>query len=109
MRRKDIKSRWVFKRKPHTDGSLDKYKARLVAKGFSKRYGTYYTEAYSPVVRHSALRIIFVVVVSKHMKHLQLDIKTVFMNSKLQEESYLEPAEGYEGDKCHVWILLRAL
>ncbi|GKE83195.1 zinc finger, CCHC-type containing protein, partial [Tanacetum coccineum] len=34
---KDIKSKWIFKRKLRVDGSIEKFKARLVAKGFTQR------------------------------------------------------------------------
>ena len=34
---KVIGSRWVFKVRHNTDGSVERYKARLVAKGFSQR------------------------------------------------------------------------
>jgi hypothetical protein len=104
-----IKSKWVFKKKTNPDGSLDKYKARVVAKGFSQRFGDDYTETFSPVVRHSTVRLVLVVVVQRCMKRLQLDIKTVFLNSELREQIYLEPVEGYENADGYVWLLLRAL
>jgi hypothetical protein len=34
-----IDSKWVFKIKQKSDGSIERYKARLVAKGFKQRYG----------------------------------------------------------------------
>ena len=43
------------------------------------------------------------------MKRLGLDIKTAFLKSKLQEEIYMEPTEGYKNDKGYVWLMLRAL
>ncbi|KAE8902155.1 hypothetical protein PF007_g908 [Phytophthora fragariae] len=55
--RSAIKSKWVFKKKLHADGSLDKYKAHVVAKGFSQWYDDDYTESFSPVVRHSTARL----------------------------------------------------
>ena len=33
--KKPIRTKWVFKRKLHADGSVARYKARLVAQGFS--------------------------------------------------------------------------
>jgi hypothetical protein len=35
---KPIKSRYVYKRKYHKDGSVKKYKARLVALGYMVKY-----------------------------------------------------------------------
>ncbi|KAI9918954.1 hypothetical protein PsorP6_011913 [Peronosclerospora sorghi] len=107
--RKAVKSKWVFKKKTLADGSLDKYKARVVAKGFSQRYGEDYTETFSPVVRQSTVRVVLVVVVTRRMKRLQLDIKTAFLNSTIQEEIYMEPVEGYENDDGYVWLLKRDL
>jgi hypothetical protein len=34
-----IDSKWVFKVKKKSNGSIERYKARLVAKGFRQRYG----------------------------------------------------------------------
>uniref|UniRef100_A0AAV1U1S9 Reverse transcriptase Ty1/copia-type domain-containing protein n=1 Tax=Peronospora matthiolae TaxID=2874970 RepID=A0AAV1U1S9_9STRA len=48
--RKTVKSKWVFKRKTHLDGSLDNFEARIVAKGFSQRPGEYFYATLSPVV-----------------------------------------------------------
>ncbi|KAI9895461.1 hypothetical protein PsorP6_019358 [Peronosclerospora sorghi] len=84
--RKAVKSKWVFKKKTLADGSLDNSKARVVAKGFSHPYGEDYTESFSPVVRHSTVRVVLVVVGIRRMKRLQMDIKTALLNSPLQEE-----------------------
>lgn len=107
--RKAVKSKWVFKRKTHADGSLDKFKARVVAKGFSQRYGDDYSDTFSPVVRHTTVRIVLIIAVERRMKRLQLDIKTAFLNSPLNEEIYMEPVEGYKNGDGAVWLLRRAL
>jgi hypothetical protein len=60
-----IDSRWVYKIKRHTDGTIDQYKARLVAKGFKQRYGIDYEDIFSVVVKAATIRVILSIVVSK--------------------------------------------
>lgn len=37
-----VGSKWVFKLKQHSNGSIDKHKARLIARGFSQQFGVDY-------------------------------------------------------------------
>ncbi|XP_027911634.1 uncharacterized protein LOC114170358 [Vigna unguiculata] len=55
---KIIGSKWVFKNKFNTDGTLQRRKARLVAKGFQQTYGLDYMETFNPVVKYTIMRII---------------------------------------------------
>lgn len=79
---------------------IDKYKARLVARGFSQKASFDYEETYSPVAKHTTLRILFSVVnhFDMHMEHM--DVKNAFLNGDLTEDIYMQQPKGFqEGNK----------
>jgi hypothetical protein len=45
-----VTSKWIYKIKHATDGSVEKYKMRFVARGFSQVEGFDYDETFAPVV-----------------------------------------------------------
>jgi hypothetical protein len=60
--RKIVDSKWAFKIKCLSDGSVNKFKARLVAKRFSQIQGQDYDETFAPSVRFDSLRLLLSIV-----------------------------------------------
>ena len=42
-----VSSKWIFKTKHSTDGSIEKYKSGFVSRGFSQKEGIDYEETFS--------------------------------------------------------------
>ena len=81
-----VGSRWIYKVKQATNGSIEKYKAIFVARSFSQIEGIDYEETFAPVTWYSSIRTILSL--SAHMGwHIhQMDVKTAFLNGIIEEE-----------------------
>ena len=90
-----LSSKWVFKRKRKEDGLIDKYKERLVIKGYRKTEGLDYFDTYSLVMRINSIRMVLVIAALKNLEVHQMDVKTTFLNGKLDEEIYMEQPKGF--------------
>lgn len=108
--RKAVGSKWIFRIKENSDGTINKYKARLVAKGFNQREGTDYSETFAPVIKPITVRIILTLALTHKWSLKQIDINNAFLNGFLEEEVYMSQPQGFEiGDKSLVCKLHKAL
>ena len=73
-----------------------RYKARLVAKGYAQREGIDYNEVFSPVVKHSSIRILLALVAQYELDLDQLNVKTAFLYDDLDEEIYMSQLTGFK-------------
>ena len=87
---KAVKSKWVFKHK--ADGCFHMH---LVAKGFKQIQGIDYNKTFSRVARFESLRLLLALAVFNDWEIHQMDIKSVFLNSTLDEEIYMEQPQGF--------------
>ena len=107
-----IGCKWVFKKKEGIPGVENaRYKARLVAKGYNQKEGIDYDEVFSPVVKHTSIRVLLAIVAQFDLELEQLDVKTAFLHGELEETIYMAQPEGYyvEGKEDHVCRLKKSL
>jgi len=95
-----VSSKWIFKVKTQSDGTIDRYKARLVARGFTQLPGLDYDETFSPVVKPGTIRLILNISLSHGWLIRQLDVSNVFLHGDLHERVYLAQPLGFE-DPAH--------
>ena len=65
-----------------------------MAKGYAQREGINYNEVFSPVVKHSSIRILLALVAQYELELDQLDVNTAFLHSDLEEAIYTSQPMG---------------
>ena len=96
---KTLGSKWIFTRKMKVDGTIDKYKARLVVKGYRQKEGLDYFDTYSPLSRITSIRVFIAIAALRGLEIHQMDVKTAFLNGKLEEDVFMTQPEGFEHKK----------
>lgn len=102
--KKTIGCKWVYAKKEGLPGEDNiRYKARLVAKGYAQKEGIDYNEVFSPVVKHSSIRILLALVAQYDLELAQMDVKTAFLHGTLNEEIYMTQPDGSNVPGCEKW------
>jgi len=104
---KAIGLKWVFKLKKNSAGEVIKHKARLVAKGYVQQEGIDFDEEFAPVDRLDTVRVILAHAANQGWQVHHLDVKSAFLNGKLEEEVYVAQPVGFTvKDKEHLVLKL---
>ena len=72
-----------------------RYKARLVSKGYSQVLGVDFNDIFSPVLKHSSIRVLLALVAMHDLELKQLDVKTTFRHGELEEDIYMQQPKGF--------------
>ena len=103
--KKAIGCKWVFAKKEGSQGKDSvRYKARLVAKGYAQKESIDYNEVFSPVVKHTSIRILLALVAHYDLELAQLDVKTAFLHGDLDEEIYITQPDGFKVAGKENWV-----
>jgi hypothetical protein len=86
-------------------------KARLVTQGFSQVEGLDFEKIFAHVAHLETIRILLAFAVFKGFKLYQIDVKSAFLNSVIQEEVFIRQPPGFKNLKyCNrVYKLLKVL
>ena len=108
---KTIGCKWIFKRKLKLDGSIEKYKTWLVAKGFKKNKCVDYFRIFAHMTRILSIKVLIVLALVHNLVMHHMDVKTTFLNGKLEEEIYMDQSEGrmVPRDEKKVFRLVKSL
>nr|GEY22973.1 copia protein [Tanacetum cinerariifolium] len=86
----------VFRNKMNEKRIVIRNKARLVTQGYIQKEGIDYDEVFDPVVRIEAIRLFLAYASCKDFMVYQMDVKSVFLYGKIEEEVYVCQPPGFK-------------
>nr|GEX22393.1 copia protein [Tanacetum cinerariifolium] len=103
--------KWLFRNKLDENSVIVRNKARLVAQGYNQQEGIDYDETYALVARPESIRILLAYTCALDFKLFQIDVKSAFLNSFINDEVYVAQPPGFiDFEKPdHVYKLKKAL
>ena len=83
-------------------GNIERYKARLVAKWYSQREEVDFKETYTLISNKDSLRVVMALVAHYYLELYQMNVKTIFLNSDLDKEVYMNQLEGFQDNNKQI-------
>lgn len=100
-------SRWVYKIKYNSDGSIERLKARLVVFGNHQIIGIDYNETFAPVAKMVTIRTFLTIAASQNWELHQMDVHNAFLHGDLHEEVYMKFPPGFGSSQPDMVCRLR--
>jgi hypothetical protein len=99
-----VSSKFIYKIKHATIGSVEKFKVIFVVIGFTQKEGIDYEETFSPIYRYTSIQTIIALALVLGWKPHQMDVKTKFLNGKNEHEVFFEQLDGFvlHNKRAHV-------
>ena len=85
----------VYKVKYRADGQVDKLKSRYVAKGYAQVEGLDFFDTYAPTCKPETFQILLATAAQKDLQLGQMNVKSAYLHSNIEEEFYLEHPQGF--------------
>ncbi|GKD01653.1 putative ribonuclease H-like domain-containing protein, partial [Tanacetum coccineum] len=106
-----VGTKWVYINKKDERGVVVRNKARLVAQGHRQEEGIDYDEVFAPMARIEAIRIFLAFASYMGFIVYQMDVKSVFLYGKIDEEVYVSQPPGFINPKYpkKVYKVVKAL
>src|SRR3954467_7673323 len=94
-----IGTKWIYRNKQDEHGQVVRNKARLVAQGYTQVEGIKFDETFAHVARLEAICILLAYANHNNILLYQMDVKSAFLNGKIEEEVYVAQPPGFEDPK----------
>ena len=79
-----VSSKWIFKTKHSTYGTIKKFKERFVAWGFSQKEGIDYKETFAPILSYNSIITILSLEAKMKWNLHEMDVKITFLTGVIK-------------------------
>jgi hypothetical protein len=106
-----VSSKWIYKIKHPTDGSVETFKEIFVSRGFNQKEIIDYENTFSLVAKYTSIQAIISLASVLGWKLHQMNVKTTFLNGKIEHEDFVEQPYGFilHNKGTHVCKIRKAL